>query len=161
MERGSAVEETLDIQVVLPQTETILRSYRHWLRKDLITPKGGVLDQATALLHAPFVVAAANAEADPILVYGNQKALDLWELPWGKFIRTLARKTAEPMEQEDRDRFLAEVRKNGFVTDYSGIRISSTGRRFRIRQATVWNLLDEGNRYCGQAASFDRWDDLR
>ena len=45
-----------------------------------------------------------------------------------------ARKTAEPAEQAARDRFLAEVRKGGFVNDYEGIRISSTGRRFRIRR---------------------------
>ncbi len=153
MERGSTVEETLNSRIVLRQTETICRSYRHWLGKDLIPPDGGALDRATALFHAPFAVAASDDAEDPILIYGNQKALDLWELPWEEFTRTPARNTAEPMEQADRDRFLAEVRTNGFVENYSGIRISSTGRRFRIRQATVWNLLDERDRYCGQAAS--------
>ena len=119
--------------------------------RDLIPP-------GTDLFQVPKVVAASNDDADPLLIYGNRKALELWELPWEEFTRTPARNTAEPMEQAVRDRFLAEVRKNGFVEDYQGIRISSTGRRFRIRQATVWNLLDEAGRYRGQAAAFDQWE---
>jgi len=52
------------------------------------------------------------------------------------------------------------VRENGFIDDYSGIRISSTGRRFHIRQAIVWNVLDEDGRYAGQAATFSSWEFL-
>ncbi len=122
--------------------------------RDLI-PEG-----AQALFRAPLVVAASNDDPDPLLIYGNRKALELWELPWEKFTRTPARQTAEPMEQPARDRFLAEVRKNGFVEDYRGVRISSTGRRFLIPKAAVWNLLDEAGRYRGQAAAFDHWEYL-
>ncbi|HTU26422.1 MAG TPA: MEKHLA domain-containing protein, partial [Pirellulales bacterium] len=48
----------------------------------------------------------------------------------------------------------------GFVDDYQGIRISSTGRRFRIEQAVVWNVLDVTGAKVGQAATFSRWRDL-
>lgn len=141
-------------------TGTILRSYRHWFGRELIPLGHDPLQRAQALFLAPFVVAASNADVDPLLVYGNQKALDLWELTWEQFIRMPARKTAEPMEQAERTQFLARVRQNGFVNDYSGVRISSGGRRFRIRQATVWNLLDPAGKYYGQAVVFDHWDYL-
>jgi len=32
------------------------------------------------------------------------------------------------------------------------------GRRFRIARGTVWNLLTEDGKLCGQAAIFDRWE---
>jgi hypothetical protein len=40
---------------------------------------------------------------------------------------------------------------------YGGVRISKSGRRFRVENSIVWNLLDEQDRYCGQAATFSRW----
>jgi len=48
----------------------------------------------------------------------------------------------------------------GPVDDYSGIRISQSGRRFRIEQAIVWNLIDAAGHLCGQAATFDTWTPL-
>lgn len=141
--------------------EIILRSYRHWIGRELVPAVGkSAEERVKALFEASRVVAASNDDPDPMLIYGNRKALELWEMTPEEFTRTLGRKTAEPMEQAARDRFLAEVRKNGFVENYEGIRISSTGRRFRIEKATVWNLLDEAGRYRGQAATFDHWEDL-
>jgi hypothetical protein len=64
------------------------------------------------------------------------------------------------MHRDERADFLRRVRENGFVDDYSGIRISGKGRRFRIRQATVWNVLDASGRYAGQAATFSSWEFL-
>jgi len=52
------------------------------------------------------------------------------------------------------------VTTHGFIDDYSGVRISKSGRRFRILRATVWNLIKEGGEPCGQAATFDRWEFL-
>lgn len=140
----------------IEQTERLLKSFRHWTGRDLI-PGGTPAEQAEGLFAAPFVVVAHGAEPDPILNYGNQAALDLWEMPWETFTRTPSRLTAEPVSREARARLLAEVTRNGFIDRYEGIRISSTGRRFRIEQALVWNLLDEKGRHCGQAATFDRW----
>jgi hypothetical protein len=37
------------------------------------------------------------------------------------------------------------------------MRISSSGRRFWIERATVWNLLDADGVYRGQAATFADW----
>ena len=55
---------------------------------------------------------------------------------------------------------LAAVTACGFIDDYSGVRISKTGRRFKIARATVWNLLTEDGRPGGQAAMFNEWEFL-
>jgi hypothetical protein len=73
-------------------------------------------------------------------------------------LRTPSRLTAEPVHRDERARLLERTTRDGYVDDYSGIRITATGRRFRINQAVVWNLIDAGGRYAGQAATFDRWD---
>ena len=52
---------------------------------------------------------------------------------------------------------MERTRRDGFVDDYQGIRISRTGKRFRIEQAIVWNLVDDQGRHAGQAATFDHW----
>ncbi len=57
-------------------------------------------------------------------------------------------------------RLLAQMASDGCITDYVGVRISSIGRRFRIEQAVVWNLIDEDGVCHGQAAAFDRWQAL-
>ena len=36
----------------------------------------------------------------------------------------------------------------------------ASGKRFLIRNATVWNLLDQRGRHCGQAAMFTDWEVL-
>jgi hypothetical protein len=48
----------------------------------------------------------------------------------------------------------------GFVDDYAGVRISRTGKRFRIEQAIVWNVVDAEGKDHGQAATFAHWTPL-
>jgi hypothetical protein len=115
---------------------------------------------AEKLFRAPFVVVSHGTEADPVLNYGNQAALDLWEITWEELTRTPSRLTAEAPNREERARLLAVVTSHGFMDNYSGIRISRSGRRFRIDQAIVWNLFNAEGQYCGQAATFDRWEFL-
>lgn len=142
------------------QAKLLLTNYRNLLGQDLV--EAGISDAETALhlFHSPFVVVSAGAEDDPILNYGNSTALELWEMPWEKLTQTPGRHTAEPMHREERAEFLETVRKQGYIENYSGIRISHTGRRFRIHQATVWNLTDEIGNYLGQAATFSHWTHL-
>jgi hypothetical protein len=145
---------------LLQHVMRLLKSFRHWTGRELIEPSGPPEALAEQLFAAPFVVISHGTETDPILNYGNRTALRLWELSWEAFTRTPSRRTAEAQSREDRARLLAEVTCKGFIENYGGVRISSTGRRFRIEQATVWNLLDEDDRYCGQAATFTRWIEL-
>jgi len=141
----------------IAQTQILLDSYRHWTGRDLLSRSGSPAEQSQALYRAPFVVVSHGTEDDPILNYGNQTALALWEMSLELFLTTPSRLTAEPVHRDERARLLERTRQNGYVDDYQGIRISATGRRFRIDQATVWNLLDSHGRRVGQAATFSAW----
>lgn len=138
----------------------LLRTYHLWTGRHLIEPCGDAHAEARMLFEAPFAVVSGGAEGDQILNYGNKTALNLWEMDWDTLTRTPSRLTAEPMHREERAEFLRRVRQRGFIDDYSGIRISSKGRRFRIAQATVWNVTDAHGNYTGQAATFSKWEFL-
>ena len=110
-----------------------------------------------ALLDAPFVVVSHGTEADPIFNFGNPTALGLFELSWEEFTQLPSRKSAEPLERAARQSLLDRVTRHGFIDDYEGIRISSTGKRFLVKNATVWNVYDPKEVYRGQAATFSEW----
>ena len=138
----------------------LLRTYHRWTGRHLIEPCGDAHAEARMLFEAPFAVVSGGAEGDQILNYGNKTAMELWEMDWDTLTRTPSRLTAEPMHRDERAEFLRRVRERGFIDDYSGIRISSKGRRFRIAQATVWNVTDADGKYAGQAATFSKWEFL-
>jgi len=79
---------------------------------------------------------------------------------WEEFTRTPSRLTAEAPNRVERARLLDTVTRQGYIDDYFGVRISKSGRRFRITRATVWNLLTVEGRPCGQAATFSNWEFL-
>jgi MEKHLA domain len=114
-------------------------------------------DVAYGLFEAPFVVVSHGMESDPIFNYGNRKALELWELSWDDFIQMPSRKSAEEVVWKDRERFLAEATNQGFSRNYSGIRISSTLKRFYVEDLVLWNIFDENKQQCGQAAFYLNW----
>jgi len=149
---------------VIAQTEIIAGSLKHWTGRELLERAdqeiGAPGEFAERVFRARFVLVSHGTEADPVLNYGNQAALVLWEMSWEELTRTPSRLTAEAPNREERARLLAAVTARGFIDDYSGIRISKSGRRFRIAQATVWNLIDQREKYCGQAAMFSRWEIL-
>lgn len=99
---------------------------------------------------------SAGTQADPVLNYGNKGALSLFDMNWESLTTMPGRRTAEPGLRADRQRQLDLVRDQGYIGDYTGIRVKSTGDRFRIHGATVWELRDptSGLR-TGQAAMFD------
>lgn len=109
------------------------------------------------LYQAPFAIVSHGIETDPVFNFGNKVALVLFALDWSEFVALPSRKPAESMQRSERESLLNEVSQNGYINNYSGIRIASTGKRFLINQAVVWNLLDEQGVYCGQAAMFKHW----
>lgn len=134
--------------------ELLLRSHRQLTGRDLIEPGP---EAARRLFESPAFVASHNTLADPVLTYGNRTALDLFEMDWDRFTSSPSRFTAEEPHRDERARFLEAVRTKGFIDDYSGIRISSSGKRFEIQRATVWNLLGPDGETVGQAATFSSW----
>ena len=151
---------TCQTDFVVAHTACLARSLKKWTGRDLSSGVFNPAELAQKVFEAPFVVVSHGAEADPVLNYGNAAALALWEMSWEELTRTPSRLTAEAPNREERARLLAVVARRGFIDDYSGIRISKNGRRFKISRATVWNLLAQDGRPCGQAAMFREWEFL-
>jgi MEKHLA domain-containing protein len=142
---------------VVQWIQRVLDSYRHWIGSELIERQGDPEVQAGALFELPLVVVSHGSEADPILNYGNQTALELWEMTWEQLIKTPSRLTAEPVNRAEREWMLEQARVRGFIDTYRGVRISGTGRRFLVENALIWNVLDAGHQRIGQAATFSHW----
>ena len=95
-----------------------------------------------------------------MLCYGNAKSLALWEMDLATLTASPSRLTAEPVAREERQRLLDTVKAKGFTDNYRGVRIFSTGKRFEITQAVVWEIYDAQGVRRGQAATFAEWKDL-
>ena len=135
----------------------LLDSYAYWIKQELIHRHGTPLEQAEHLFNSPFAVVSHGIENDPILNYGNQTALKLWTMDWQQFTQTPSRLTAEPIIREDRARMLEQVKTQGYISHYSGVRISSTGRRFLADQIIIWNIQASNGKVIGQGATFSIW----
>lgn len=136
-------------------------SFHHFTGEDIV-PGARLLratDLAQALFNAPVAIVSHGTEPDPIFRYGNARALDLWQMDWETFTRLPSRHSAEPESgiQGDRNRLLKAALENGWVNDYSGIRISSQGRRFEIRNTILWNVIASDGVRHGQAAFIRDW----
>lgn len=140
--------------------ELLLQSYCKLTGKELINFQGNLRDKAEKIFNSTFAVVSHNTQDDPVFNYRNETALDLFELSWDDFTKLHSRKSAEPVNRKERARLLKRVTESGFIDDYCGIRISSTGKRFEVKSATVWNVIDEKGVYRGQAATFDNWSFL-
>ena len=145
---------------IVKWSQLLLDSYCHWVGKELIGRAGDAAVQARSLFESSCVLVSHGVESDPILNYGNQAALNLWELSWEHLITTPSRLTAEPDDRAERERMLTHARANGYYDGYRGIRISSTGRRFLVEQALIWSVIDLAGHPIGQAATFSQWSYL-
>lgn len=133
----------------------IATSYRRLTGRDLATD-----DSAEALWAAPRVIVAHGTAADPIFFFGNLAALRCFDATLAAFLAMPSRLSAEPELRAVRQAALDRVVRDGFIEGYAGVRVSTTGRRFRIEGATIWNLVDAAGDVHGQAAAFERWSDL-
>ena len=137
---------------------TLLRnSLKLWSNSDLVKYELSDNQAAQELFLAAFAVVSHNADSNPIFNYANQTALDLFEIPWDEFTTLPSRKSAAPINQAERSRLLQEVTTNGIIHNYSGVRLSQSGRAFLIENGMVWNLQDSDGGYYGQAAMFTHW----
>lgn len=132
----------------------IADSYERLTGRPLAAGEGDVVE---ALWSAPLAIVAHGTEADPVFFFGNRMALALFEMDFDDFTRLPSRLSAEPLLRDERARLLERVTQDGIITDYAGVRISATGKRFRITNAAVWNLTDVRGAPAGQAAAFSEW----
>lgn len=140
--------------------ELLISSYRRLTGKELINPSSSE-NPALTLFEAPYGVVSHGTEDDPIFNYGNQTALKAFEMTWNDFTALPSRKSAEAINREKRQLLLDQVNQYGFLDDYRGVRISASGNKFWIEDATIWNVINEQGDYCGQAAVFLPGPDLK
>ena len=140
-----------------PRLALIADSYARLLGQPLVDAQD---DLADALWRAPRVIVAHGTEADPVFFYGNRLSLQTFDMDFASFTRLPSRYSAEPLAREERARLLERVSRDGFIDDYAGVRISASGKRFRIERAVVWNLVDRAGGHHGQAATFSHWQPL-
>lgn len=152
--------ETIDMPqspATLALARLILESHERVVGTSLLPGAGNSLEDARALYDAPRVVLAHGLGHDPCFEYGNRLALELFELDWAQLLAMPSRLSAESVDRAERQRLLDAVSARGYIDDYAGVRVSRSGRRFRITRATVWNLIDATGERRGQAATFAEW----
>lgn len=154
------IEPGLKNGYLCEHAELLIASYRRITGRDLVEQQVSREATARALFAAPYGVVSHGIGEDPVFNYGNLAALALFEMNWQDFIALPSRESSEAVNRVERQKLLDRVSQFGFVDGYRGVRISSTGRRFRIEDTTVWNVVDESNVYRGQAAVFFRWSPL-
>lgn len=143
---------------IITWTKNLLNSYENRLNRTLIARKSNLEEQAKTLFNAPFVVVSHGTQSDPIFNYGNQTALKLWEISWDELLKLPSRKTVkDTLSEAERAKMLKSAKEKGYIADYQGIRISSTGKLFKIENAIVWTITDAQGTYLGQAATFAEW----
>ncbi|WP_072390162.1 MEKHLA domain-containing protein [Hyphomicrobium sp. CS1GBMeth3] len=134
--------------------EFIGDSYQRLTGHPLVSGEGDLIER---LWSAPLAIVAHGTQSDPIFFFGNRTALTLFEMDFAAFTRLPSRFSAEPPLREERTRLLERVTRDGVINDYAGVRISATGKRFRISNASVWSLTDATGQPIGQAAAFTDW----
>ena len=132
-------------------------SYKKATGTKLVEGNVMVHDAARALFRAPF--ACASHDGNDVFNYGNQAALELWEMEWDAFVGMSSKKSADEADeatQAERRALLDRAASDGVIMNYSGVRVSSRGAKFRIEDATVWTMKDGDGNKTGQAVRFDR-----
>jgi hypothetical protein len=145
---------------LLPHAVLLMRSHRLWTGRQLLDGGLSPREAAYALYHAPFVLLSHDSAPDPRFTYANLAAQTRFEMTWREIVGLPSRLSAEPLAQPARTRLLDQVAAQGFIDSYSGIRIAKSGRRFMIRNATVWNLNTADGQLCGQAAMFSEYQEI-
>ncbi len=127
------------------------------LTGERLVPEG--CGAAWLYFDAPFAVVAHDTQPDPRFIYANRTAQACFEYAWDEFVGLPSRLSAEAPEQAERQRLLDAVRRDGVATDYRGLRIAKSGRRFWIEGGVIWQLVDDRGVAHGQAAQFSSWRD--
>ena len=133
-------------------------SFFYWTKKYLINPVPPAQDLARLFYTAPFVLVSHGIEADPVFNYANKTAQDLWKFTWEEFIKTPSRLSADPTALVNRSELFEKADQQGFAGNYSGIRITKNKRKFLMKDAILWKVIDENGHNYGHAAVFWDWE---
>lgn len=144
----------------LPLLEAIAASYANHVGKTLgeetIPEEIAAADRETQLAwldaSAPFGVLAHNTESDPKFIYANKAALEMFDYALDEFLGMPSRLSAAPERQPARAEFLKRVVELGVAHGYADIRVDRSGRSFRIRDGSLWQVAAADGSPIGQAA---------
>ncbi len=138
----------------------LLRAYERAFNEPLSGAPDSASDADVAawlFLDAPFALLAHNGGADPTFIYANRTALRLFERSWQGMVGLPSRLSAAPDDRAERQRMLSAALAAGGCRDYAGVRQSSTGRRFQIRETAIWTIGPGPVAQMGQAALIPEW----
>lgn len=111
-------------------------------------------DITTAMYTSPTTILLSHdTQPSPVFNYANLAAQKLFKLALSDMLRMESKDSAQPVAQSERAELLKRVTTNNCITDYSGIRVDSTGALFKISKATVFNL-SSSSKVVGQACVF-------
>lgn len=130
----------------------ILDSFRRSVGRDLVARSGDPADDANRLFELPQAVLAHDASTQPLLDWVNAAAAAAFDATPEILIGRPSSATAPPDATADRRQLFEILARRGFVTGYSGVRISLTGRRFIIDDVIVFALADAAGHPAGHAA---------
>jgi MEKHLA domain len=133
----------------------LLNNFKRWTSRDLMAEYGLSIETlGEQVFNADFYLLSHDRSADPILTYGNKQVLDLWEVSWAELTMMHSHDTAKPVDRLARAAMMDRVKRYNYVDGYSGIRISKTGKEFKILDGVIWNLFRDNGEAYGQAAWF-------
>ncbi|MFK0380352.1 MEKHLA domain-containing protein [Pandoraea sp. NPDC090278] len=136
-------------------------SYARLLGQPLVSQAMPVTE-ATGWLYesAPFAVLAHNTDPDPLFIYGNKAAQRRFGYSWHEITQLPSRLSADAPNREERQQLLERVKRLGYEAGYKGVRVTKSGQRFMIEEATLWQLLDVDGKLHGQAVVILRTHDI-
>lgn len=141
--------------------DLLSQSYFRFTKKSLVPEERDASVAARWLYEeAPFCLLAHNTDADPRFIYANRTAQACFEYNWDEFTALRSRFSAEAPDREERQRLLDAANRDGYITEYRGLRVAKSGKRFWVDHVTLWQLIDETGRLHGQAALIPYWHDV-
>ena len=130
----------------------ILDSFRRCVGRELIDRSGDAAEDARRLFDLPQAVLAHDTSPEPLLDWANRAAAVAFDATPDGLLGLPSSRTAPADATADRRQLFEILARRGFVTGYSGVRASLTGRRFIIDDVTVFELFDAAGKPAGHAA---------
>ena len=141
---------------LLGLTALLLESHQRLFQRPLVR-SSGIRLAAQELFVLDQVVLCHDGSEDPRFLYANRAALQLFSRNWEQMVGMPSRLSASANQRLSRREQLELARRQDKLENYSGVRVNSQGRRFQIRGARIWSLIDQERHYSGQAACFSQW----
>jgi hypothetical protein len=139
--------------------ELLVESYRRLLGAEPVFLAKPPHSAQRLYEDAPIAVLAHSTEAVPHFIYANRAAQACFEYDWDELVGLPSHLSADDADRAERQRLLDAVARDGFATNYRGLRIAKSGRRFWIEDGILWQLRDARGALRGVAAAFSQWRD--